>query len=271
MILFLENNYRFFLYPLLDTMFRNTCSSKNFRFLICRHGESVWNFDNKFTGWSNISLTEKGKFDAFKIGSILDSNKLIPNTIYTSDSLRAIDTAKIIKNTIREDNIPIISNWRLNEKHYGSCEGLERNFIKERYGEYFLDRLRKDFYIKPPSLDGLIIDNLDSFGVEGGFMKRSYYEKYKLKKNGENLHMVSNRIFQFLNYNILDSFKDNDLPLIVTHKHPIRVIFKLIKNMSVDEFEEFDPDNKTIYYVSFDGLNNVLIKNLKMFQQNIIL
>lgn len=240
----------------------NKFFQKRFRFLVCRHGQSTWNNDNKFTGWSNISLTQKGKFDAFKMGSIIKSNKLLPNLIYTSDSLRSIETADIIKKTIGREDIPILSNWKLNEKHYGLCEGIEREYIQNRYGSVYLDKLRKDYNIKPPFLEELIDQNEDSFGERGNFMKKAYYDKYNLRYNGENLFMVSNRIFNHFNFEILENFSEKDLPLIVTHKHPIRVIFKYIKNMPNEEFEEFDPSNRNIYYVSFENKDKVIIKDL---------
>ena len=73
---------------------------KNFSFLVCRHGQSIWNKENKFTGWSNIPLSNRGKMDAFIMSNILKENKLIPTKIYTSDTSRTIETADIINKSL---------------------------------------------------------------------------------------------------------------------------------------------------------------------------
>ena len=96
---------------------------KNFSFLICRHGQSIWNKENKFTGWSNVSLTKKGKMDAFYISNIIKENNMIPTKIYTSDTKRTIDTANIINKSL-DLNLEIESSWLLNEKHYGGFDNV---------------------------------------------------------------------------------------------------------------------------------------------------
>ena len=101
-----------------------------------RHGESIWNKDSKFTGWTNIPLSDKGRTEANKISESLIYNNIIPNIIFSSVLNRAIDTSNIIKNGINND-IPILTSWRLNEKHYGTLEGIPRKYIRENYGEIF--------------------------------------------------------------------------------------------------------------------------------------
>lgn len=91
------------------------------KFLIVRHGESIWNKSSKFTGWTNIPLTEYGKQESKHIGQSLIMNNLIPNIIFTSVLDRTINTANIIKKELNDD-IAIHTSWRLNEKHYGTIE-----------------------------------------------------------------------------------------------------------------------------------------------------
>ena len=115
-------------------MIQHTLLKKQFRFLICRHGESIWNKDNKFAGWTEIPLTDKGKNDSLLTAKKLLSNNFIPDKIYTSDLIRTKDTAEIIKNAINP-NIETESCWRINERHYGSCEGIKRSLLKDRFGK----------------------------------------------------------------------------------------------------------------------------------------
>ena len=125
---------------------------KQFRFLICRHGESIWNKENKFAGWSEVPITDKGKKDSIKVAEKLLKENFIPNKIYTSDLIRTKQTGEIIKNKINP-SIILESDWRINEKHYGSYEGIKRSIIKDRFGAEYLKKIRSDFNVRPPYLD----------------------------------------------------------------------------------------------------------------------
>ena len=96
---------------------------KPFQFLIVRHSESIWNKDNKFTGWTDIPLSNEGKKQAIQLGNSINKNRIKPYCIFTSDLERAYDTSQIIKDTLKSD-LDIYSSWRLNEKSYGDCEGV---------------------------------------------------------------------------------------------------------------------------------------------------
>jgi len=245
-------------------IFKNPYSFKNFRFLMCRHGQSLWNKENKFTGWTNISLTNKGRKDAFQIGEIIRSNNFLPTKIYTSDSKRTIESAEIIKESLQNKDIEIQSNWRLAEKHYGGCEGLERSVIERRYGQPYLKHLRRSFLTRPPSLDDLNSFRLkNSYGPEeGDFQKKYYYDSNNLETLGENCLMVNQRINSYMNSIILPNSINNNLPLIVSHNHPLRVLHKSLLGLSNEEFEKFDVDNKTVFLVN--SLNGeITIKKLR--------
>lgn len=103
--------------------------SLKYRILITRHGESIWNHDSKFTGWTNIPLSNKGIDEAYSMYEALVNNNLYPNIFFTSTLDRAIDTGNIIKNKLNKD-YPLHTSWRLNEKHYGTLEGVPRNILE---------------------------------------------------------------------------------------------------------------------------------------------
>ena len=237
---------------------------KNFSFLVCRHGQSIWNKENKFTGWSDISLSNKGKMDAFIMSNILKENKLIPTKIYTSDTKRTIETADIINKSLTL-NLDIESSWKLNEKHYGGCEGIDRKIVEKRYGSVYLDFIRKNYLVRPPSLDDINSYRLkNSFGNDlNDKSKRLYYKNNNLEDLGENCLMVNERVNNYFYYNILKKPSNNYLPLIVTHKHPIRVLCKDFLNLNNDDFEELDFDNKTI--LLFNSINEkISLKKLNL-------
>ena len=106
---------------------------------------------SKFTGWSDIPLTDIGRKEAHNISYRLKHLKLIPENIYSSVLDRCIETTNIIKNNTNT-NSNIYTSWRLNEKHYGTLEGIPRSYIRDEYGSKFTEMMRNNFYMKPPVL-----------------------------------------------------------------------------------------------------------------------
>ena len=140
-----------------------------YRLLIARHGESIWNHDSKFTGWTNIPLSDKGVVEAYNMSEALIKNNLYPNIFFTSTLDRAIDTGNIIKNRINK-NHPLHTSWRLNEKHYGTLEGVPRKYIRDIYGDKYTQMLRSNYSMKPP----IIKDH--TFKYEYTSYKNCYFE-----------------------------------------------------------------------------------------------
>lgn len=231
-----------------------------------RHGESIWNHDSKFTGWTNIPLSDKGKEEALKISECLIYNNIIPNIIFSSVLNRAIDTSNIIINNIKinridkratnvKENIenveiPILTSWRLNEKHYGTLEGIPRKYIRDNYGEKFTKMLRTNFYMKPP-----IIKDYNN-QVNYGIYRNCYYEKIKFGESKEN---VLDRVLPYYENDILYTISENKFPLIVTHKHTARVLMKELLKISDIDFENYDIPNKKILFINLD--DNLKYKN----------
>ena len=212
-----------------------------------RHGESVWNQDSKFTGWTNIPLTDNGRSEAKDIANVLIENKIIPKIIFTSGLKRAIETSNIIHNEIKnnvEDEIFIHTSWRLNEKHYGNLEGVPRQLIRDDYGEKFTKMMRKNFYMKPP-----LIDNY-KYRIERDIRINKYQEfkncYFDTIKNGESKEDVLNRLLPYFQNDILYTLNPNRIPLIVTHKHCVRVLMKHLLKLDDKSFEDYELPNKTI-------------------------
>ena len=226
----------------------------NKSFLMIRHGESIWNQDSKFTGWTNIPLSDKGRIEALKISECLIYNNIIPNIIFSSVLNRAIDTSNIIKTNLQKNkinhDIPILTSWRLNEKHYGTLEGIPRKYIRENYGEKFTKILRSNFYMKPPIIKDY--DNQVNYGV----YRNCYYEKIKYGESKEN---VLERVLPYYENDILYTISENKFPLIVTHKHTARVLMKQLLKINDIDFENYDIPNKKILLINLD--DNLNYKN----------
>ena len=220
-----------------------------FRIIIARHGESIWNQDSKFTGWTNIPLTDKGRLEAKKMANVLKPYK--PSIIFTSVLQRSIETSTIIQKELRMElkkelknemkqnlnDIPIHTSWRLNEKHYGTLEGVPRKYIRDLYGDLFTQMMRSNFTMKPPVLKN--VDLLSTYPV----YKNCYLESIK---HGESKENVLARLLPYYENDILYTLSENHTPLILTHKHTARVLMKHLLQMNDEVFENYELPNKII-------------------------
>ena len=102
--------------------------------ILVRHGQSEWNLQNRFTGWVDVDLTANGKLEACKAGELIKDLNIEISHFYTSYQKRALNTLKLILNTIRVKNEKILKAWELNERHYGELTGLNKDEMKKKYG-----------------------------------------------------------------------------------------------------------------------------------------
>jgi 2,3-bisphosphoglycerate-dependent phosphoglycerate mutase len=210
------------------------------RIIIARHGESIWNQDSKFTGWTNIPLTDKGRMEAKKMAAVMHPYK--PTIIFTSVLQRSIETSTIIQKNLQtqDKDIPIHTSWRLNEKHYGTLEGIPRNYIREMYGELFTKMMRSNFTMKPPILK--TVNEVNSYQKYPVY-KNCYLETIK---HGESKENVLSRLLPYYENDILYTLSENHTPIILTHKHTARVLMKHLLQMNEEEFENYELPDKII-------------------------
>ena len=121
--------------------------------VLLRHGESVWNLENRFTGWADVDLTEKGRAEAVSGGQQLVEAGLLPDVVHTSLQRRAITTAHLSLDAADRHWIPVRRSWRLNERHYGALQGKDKKQTLEQYGEEQFMLWRRSFDVPPPPLD----------------------------------------------------------------------------------------------------------------------
>ena len=119
--------------------------------ILVRHGQSEWNLEKRFTGWVDINLTGQGKLEACKSGEYIKELKINIDYFYSSFQLRAINTLKLIQDTLRDNKKPIKA-WQFNERHYGALTGLNKNEMKEKLGEKKIHEFRRSWDIKPDAL-----------------------------------------------------------------------------------------------------------------------
>jgi 2,3-bisphosphoglycerate-dependent phosphoglycerate mutase len=121
--------------------------------VLLRHGESVWNKENLFTGWTDVDLSEQGREEAIEAGKVLKREGYIFDIAYTSVLKRAIRTLWIALDEMDQMWIPVVRDWRLNERHYGALQGLNKAQTAEKYGEAQVKLWRRSYDVPPPSLD----------------------------------------------------------------------------------------------------------------------
>ena len=122
------------------------------KIVLLRHGESTWNLENRFTGWTDVDLTEKGRAEASQAGKLLLKHGFTFDLAYTSVLKRAIRTLFIALDEMDQLWIPVIKSWRLNERHYGALQGLNKAETAEKHGEEQVHIWRRSFDIQPPAL-----------------------------------------------------------------------------------------------------------------------
>src|SRR3954447_13635604 len=121
--------------------------------ILLRHGESEWNALNLFTGWVDVDLTEKGRAEAVRAGELIKELETQPDVLYTSLLRRAINTANLALDKADRHWIPVQRNWRLNERHYGALQGLNKAETKEKYGEEQFMAWRRSYDTPPPPIE----------------------------------------------------------------------------------------------------------------------
>jgi 2,3-bisphosphoglycerate-dependent phosphoglycerate mutase len=127
--------------------------SKEYKLILLRHGESQWNALNLFTGWVDVDLSEKGVLEAKRGGELLKEKNLIPNSLHTSVLNRAIKTSELALESAGIKEIPTKRSWRLNERHYGALQGLNKKDTLEKYGEEQFMLWRRSYDVPPPPID----------------------------------------------------------------------------------------------------------------------
>ena len=166
--------------------------------------------------------------------------ELKPNIIFTSVLDRSIDTSNIIKKELNDTDVQIHTSWRLNEKHYGTLEGIPRKYVRDKYGDLFTKLMRSDFTMRPPIVKDYNYNNM--YPV----YKNCYLKKVK---NGESKENVLKRLIPYYENDILYTLSENKFPLIVTHKHTARVLMKHLLKIKDEEFEHYELPSKKIFLI----------------------
>jgi len=190
-----------------------------------RHGQSIWNLENKFTGWVDVGLSEKGIQEAIKAGKTLIENEFIPEICFTSYLSRSIETSNNILDqydTSLINEISVFKRWQLNERHYGALQSLDKIETAEKYGEKQVHEWRRGYKTKPPLVekDSLFDPKQD----------QAYKDIDIDLPLGESLEDVVSRVEPILNEIV--HLSENKSVLVVAHGNSIRAMLKIIEKIS---------------------------------------
>ena len=195
--------------------------------ILVRHGQSEWNLKKRFTGWVDVDLTEQGKQEALKAGESIKKIKLSIDYFFSSFQLRAINTLKFIRNTLGNDK-QFIRAWQLNERHYGSLTGLNKDEMKEKLGEKKIHEFRRSWDIRPDPLDRQNPYHPLNIEVYKDIPKENIPDTESLKDTYE-------RVIQFYNNEIQNKLLDNKNILISAHGNSIRALCKYLFKLDKDK------------------------------------
>ena len=198
------------------------------KLVLVRHGQSMWNLENRFTGWTDVELSEQGIKEAKEAGKVLKEKGFNFDVAYTSVLKRANDTLKYILEELGEQNIPVKKSWRLNERHYGALQGLNKDETKEKYGEEQVLLWRRSTDVRPPAL------SKDDGRYPGNDPKYSELKENELPTT-ENLIDTIERVMVYWNSDIKKDLEAGKRVIIAAHGNSLRGLIKYLDNMTDEE------------------------------------
>lgn len=221
------------------------------KLVIVRHGQSVWNLENKFTGWTDVGLSEKGIDEAKSAGILLKKLGYTFDLAFTSVLKRANDTLYYILDELNERNIPIKYSYKLNERHYGALQGLNKDETKAKYGEEQVKLWRRSADVRPPAL------TKDDERYPGNDHKYKDLNEKELPLT-ENLIDTIERVTEYWKSDIAPVIKENKKVIIVAHGNSLRGLIKYLDNLSNDEVIKLEIDTgRPICYELDDNLKPI--------------
>lgn len=223
------------------------------RLVLIRHGESQWNKENRFTGWVDVDLSEKGRDEAKNAGRLLKREGFAFDVVYTSVLKRAIHTLWLALDEMDAAYLPVQTSWRLNERHYGGLQGLNKAETAAKYGEEQVKIWRRSYDTPPPLLSDAEVDRQRQ---EPRFRSISA----KDFPRGETLKTTLDRLLPLWNGEIAPRVRRNENILIVAHGNSLRALVQHLENISKEEIMELNIPTGTPLVYELDGELNVLSK-----------
>lgn len=217
------------------------------KLVLVRHGQSIWNLENRFTGWTDVPLSDQGVKEAQEAGMVLKEKGFTFDLAFTSVLKRAEDTLDYILKEMDLSNIEIRHSWRLNERHYGALQGLNKDDTKKKYGEEQVKLWRRSADVRPPAL------TKEDERYPGHDPKYKDLTEEELPTT-ENLIDTIHRVITYWNTDIKQELEQGKQVIIVAHGNSLRGLMKYLDNMSDEEVMnlEIETGNPICYELNDD-------------------
>lgn len=221
------------------------------KLILLRHGQSVWNLENLFTGWTDVGLTEQGEAEASSAGLLMVEEGLAPDVLHTSVLRRATETADLALDSAGWTDVPTRRSWRLNERHYGALQGLNKKETAEKYGAEQVLAWRRAFDTPPPALE---VDDE---------RHPSHDERYsdvppEQLPSTECLADVVERMLPYWTEEIVPDLQDGKTVLVVAHGNSLRaLVMKLDGTSEADIVGLNIPTGVPLFYELDDELHPI--------------
>ena len=211
-----------------------------YNLILLRHGNSIWNQKNLFTGWVDIDLSDQGRAEAKRAGELLLKSGLKPDVLFTSVLKRAINTAHIALDQMDRNWIPTYRSWRLNERHYGALQGLDKAETLERYGPEQFQLWRRSYDTPPPPI------------ADDAEYSQAHDERYRgiadLPKT-ECLKDVLHRMLPYWQTDISSQLREAKTVLVTAHGNSLRALVKHLDGISDSDIAELNiPTGIPLHY-----------------------
>ena len=215
------------------------------KLVLIRHGESTWNKENRFTGWTDVDLSEEGFAQAKRAGQLLKKHGYTFDIGFTSVLKRAIKTMHVTLDELDMLWIPVEKSWRLNERFYGALQGLNKAETIEKYGEEQVHKWRRDPHEHPPA----ITEEDERFP---GHYLRYNDLTYRELPLTENLSETMDRALPFWHESIVPALRQNQKVIICAHGNSLRALVQYIDNLSDEDVAKLDIPTATPWVYELD-------------------
>ena len=204
-----------------------------YQLLLLRHGQSTWNLENLFTGWTDVGLTEQGEEEARESGRLIEEEGLDPDILHTSVLIRAIKTAELTLDVMGRQYLPVRRSWRLNERHYGALQGLNKKETAAEHGDQQVLIWRRSYDVSPPALEP---------DDERHPKHDPRYSELPpdLIPATECLKDVVVRMLPYWHDVIVPDLRSGRLPIVVAHGNSIRALVKHLDHVSDEEIVDLN-------------------------------
>ena len=219
--------------------------------ILVRHGQSEWNLENRFTGWVDVDLSPKGKLEACKAGELLKEKNLKIDYFFSSYQKRAVNTLKLILNTLRIKDVQIIRAWQLNERHYGALTGLNKDEMKKIYGEKKIHEFRRSWDTSPDPLSRNNPNHPINIDV---------YKDIPLENipDTESLKDTYDRVLPYFKKEIQNKLDNKKNILIAAHGNSIRAICKYLFPLDDKKITKLEIPTGNPLLINFNEKNKII-------------